>query len=67
MNACWVDHFEVKKVHLKGIVVPAIQDDRFDDLLADSTWTHGKATFERCAALDFAYCLLIFLKPPDPT
>ena len=66
MNACWVDHLEVKKAHLKGIVVPAIQDDSFDVLLADSTWTHSKATFE-CCALDFAYWLLIFLKPPDPT
>ncbi len=66
MHACWVDHFEVKKTHLKGIVVPAIQDDSFDVLLADSTWTHSKATFE-CCALDFAYWLLIFLKPPDPT
>ena len=66
MNACWVDHFEVKKAHLKGIVVPAIQDDNFDDLLAESTWNHGNAIFECCAS-DFAYWLLIFLKPPDPT
>ena len=44
-NACWRGHFEAKKTSLRGLVVPAVGDDKFGALSAGLTWTHGNALF----------------------
>ena len=37
LRACWQGHFEAKKTSLRGLVVPAVEDDKFGALSAGLT------------------------------